>query len=48
MWTVGTIRDHLSVEREGDAVRMYVTEDGRTATYLMTPTEAEKLKEALS
>lgn len=47
MWTVGTIRDHLSVEREGFGIRLSVTEDGRTATYLMTPTEAEKLKEAL-
>lgn len=48
MWTVGTIRDHLSVERTEGGVLVYVTEDGRTATYLMTPTETEKLKEALA
>lgn len=48
MWTIGTIRDHLSVERTEGGVLVYVTEDGRTSAILLRPKEAEKLKEALA
>lgn len=48
MWTVGTIRDHVSVERTEDGVMVYVTEDGATSAILLTPREAAGMREALS
>lgn len=48
MRTIGTIRDHVSVEWVGNSLLVSVTEDGRNARILLWPEEAEEFMEALS
>ena len=48
MWTHGTMLDHISVEWRGNSLLISVTEDGRTARYVLLPEEAEEFLEALS
>ena len=48
MTTIGTIRDHVTVERTEDGARIHVTEDGRHGSIALTADEARRIAEALT
>ncbi len=48
MTTVGTIRDHITVERTEGGARVHVTDGWRHGSIALTADEARRIAEALT